>query len=608
MAPAPHDLQLRFPLAWMALAAALTSCILLWQAWHVRESYRVGKEVASHFVRAEELRTVVLDLERHHSTCLRMAAATGESHWADQYRSAQTRFTEVIEAALERDFPADQKAEIRAIAKIHAAMQPLEARALSLASRGRREEALDLLASAGHRAREERFGGHVERFIAEVREDLAGRLREARNQELASLVPAGAAFVLSVLLWIAFIRRSGDWRRALVSAAARRSEAEAELREAQKMEALGQLAAGIAHDFNNLSTAISGYTDVARRSLPGGHKALAALAGVDRAVDQGTALTQALLTFTRREPIRRERLSLTRLAADQADLLRRTLPASIEVITQIEDGLDAWVDADPGQLSQALLNLGINARDAMPAGGRLTLSLRRSDAPDRSLGAAGDGRVELSVSDDGEGMSPAVRARIFEPFFTTKARGQGTGLGLPIVRGIVAANGGELELRSSPGRGSTFTIRLPLAREAADPPPGQAPAERGGALGTILLAEDHPYVREIMSATLESHGHRVIATGDGNEAMRLFEAQAPAIGLVILDLDLPGRSGLECLRALRRVDPKLPVILTTGLVTPDLEDRIGGKALLLRKPFAMDELARLAGVHIRVPPDGERPG
>ncbi len=604
MDPVPNDLQLRFPMAWIALAAALTSCILLWQAWHVRESYRIGEDVASHFVRAEELRSSVLDLERHHSTCLSMAAATGEQTWAEKYQNAQAKFTEVIDAALQRDFPAAQKTEIRAIARIHAGMQPLEARALALAIQGRRAEALDLLASPEHRTMAERFDGHVERFISAVREDLEERVHSARNRELASLVPAGAAFVVSVLLWITFIRRSGDWRRALVSAAARRSEAEAKLREVQKMEALGQLAAGIAHDFNNLSTAISGYTDVARRSLPRGHAALSALAGVDRAVDDGTALTQALLMATRREPLRRERVSLTRLTADQAELLRRTLPASIEVITEIEGGLDAWVDADRAQLGRALLNLGINARDAMPRGGRLTLSLRRRGTADRPRGVANEDWVELSVSDDGEGMSPLVQPHIFEPFFTTKAHGQGTGLGLSIVQGIVAANGGELELRSNPGKGSTFTMRLPLATQGGDTASAQVPAPpRSDAVGTILLAEDHPYVREIMRATLESLGHRVIATGNGNEALRAFEVQGPNIRLVVCDLDLPGRTGLDCLRELRRIDQEVPVILTTALVAPDLEDRIAGEALVLRKPFSMGELARLVGVHTRTPPD-----
>jgi len=375
---------------------------------------------------------------------------------------------------------------------------------------------------------------------------------------------------------------------------------ESELAESQKMEAVGQLAAGMAHDFNNLLTAIRGYAERARSAPPEPQQADFSLARIEEAAAQALRLTHDLLTFSRKAEREVRPIDLRELVNEVANLLRGMLPASIRLnLTCVEPA--PWTRGDRTQLQQALLNLAINARDAMPGGGELHLTLDTVGAGELDMRgsdvAARGVMARVRVSDSGTGMSAEVQRRACEPFFTTKARDQGTGLGLAVVHGIVNAHRGQLEIDSQEGAGTTITILLPASEPetAASHADAAAPTRAGGtaAAGTVLLAEDHAYVRELTTDALQAAGHTVIAVSDGQQFLAAFAHQADSVSAVILDLDLPVKGGHDCLRTIRAQGSQVPAIVVTGLSDPELEQGLGGDALLLRKPFAMAELVRL---------------
>lgn len=383
-----------------------------------------------------------------------------------------------------------------------------------------------------------------------------------------------------------------------------RKQLEEELRQSQKMEAVGQLASGIAHDFNNLLTAISGYVFLAKDSLPETHAAGNALERLEQAAEHANGITRALLTFGREARTQQKPVDMSALVQQTGQLLQGTLPASVQLEIDVDDSRPVWVEGDRTQLQQVLLNLAINARDAMPGGGQILVKLdavsgNAGDGPG-AMGTAPASVARVRVTDTGSGMAPEIQQRAFEPFFTTKSREEGTGLGLSIVHGIVTAHNGRLELVSQPGQGTTVTVFLPLTSPVIEAVHAQGQSVRHQARGVaILLAEDHGFVREVMTATLQSAGHHVIQVQDGPALLEMYRRYRQTLGLLIIDVDLPGRNGLDCLRDIRVDGCEAPAIITTGMVAPGLEDQLQGEALVLRKPFPMDELERLASLLTR---------
>jgi two-component system, cell cycle sensor histidine kinase and response regulator CckA len=384
-----------------------------------------------------------------------------------------------------------------------------------------------------------------------------------------------------------------------------------QLRQAQKMEAVGQLAAGVAHDFNNLLTAICGYVALARQTLTPEHPASEALRGIESAAENAIGVTRGLLTFSGRTVARSEVVDLRAVLRDAARLLRHLLPASIALDIDARGETALWVRCDQAQLQQVLMNLAVNARDAMPNGGRLRVSAaaRKGGAgaakPDAGESALPEARIE--VSDTGIGMSPEVQARIFEPFFTTKPAGRGTGLGLAIIHSILEDHGGRIEVDSAPGAGSTFRLYLPGASAAAVArssaaqervPPGQGEM--------VLLAEDDQHVRAVIAQVLDERGLRVITAADGHECWKRYCEHEDAVRLLVLDVDLPGRSGLDCLAAIRARGGRVPALVITaqGMIA---EGVLGPYDVLLRKPFPLSDLTRTAFQLIGTPLTQENP-
>ncbi len=378
-------------------------------------------------------------------------------------------------------------------------------------------------------------------------------------------------------------------------AEAERNQLQEQLHQVQKMEAIGQLAAGMAHDFNNLLTAVLGNAELARSQVAQDSPIQSYLITLEEAARQGAAITRSLLTFSRTYQGQKQIVELGDTVAETGRLLSRLLPGSIRCTVRVEAS-PLYIEGDPSQLQQVVMNLALNARDAMPEGGDLLICVREGPAP--TAEAPGPSRtretVQLEVRDTGTGIAPEIVSRIFEPFYTTKSRGQGTGLGLAIVHGIVKQHGGEVTLQSSLGHGTTFTVTLPRVAGKSTmkrPPDPEEPVE-GPSLGhgLILVAEDNDAVRRFVGRCIESLQLGMVEAEDGSTLMSLYRRVRNQIRLMILDVDLPNRNGLNCLQSIRDGGDRTPAIVITGSMGPHV-DAIGlTHTLLLRKPFRTAEL------------------
>lgn len=362
---------------------------------------------------------------------------------------------------------------------------------------------------------------------------------------------------------------------------------EERLKQSQKTEAVGQLAAGIAHEINNALTAIYGYLSLARTRMAPEHGAMPYLDRVLTAAEQAGHITKALLTFSRNDPARLAPVEVRQVVEQAMTLFSGLAPASIRVELDTAGAEGLMVNGDGTQLQQAVMNLAINARDAMPGGGVLRVSVK-------PWGNGGGGMARITIEDTGIGMTPQVRERMFEPFFTTKARGQGTGLGTSVVQGIVSSHGGDISVVSAPGRGTTFTIDLPVCDGADAAPAGGPPevtARAAWGRGTVVLAEDNQAIRDLMARALREEGLAVVEAQDGQELMDQVTAMEIAgrpIAALVLDVDMPVRSGIECLQLLRGRGQMAPVVLVTG--GPEGESQREARTRVLRKPFHMRDL------------------
>jgi PAS domain S-box-containing protein len=405
---------------------------------------------------------------------------------------------------------------------------------------------------------------------------------------------------------LVFVRDITERNRAM----AERERLQEQLTQAQKMESIGRLAGGVAHDFNNLLTVINGYSSFALAALAEGDPLRNQLEQIQKAGDRAAGLTRQLLAFSRKQILQPQVLALNRVVVDLQSILRRLVGEDVEVLLALSPE-NPTVRADPHQLEQVIMNLAVNARDAMPGGGTLTIEtmqIEHEDSASQPLEACPGAYAILAVSDTGEGMDEATRQRIFEPFFTTKTFGEGTGLGLSMVQGIVAQSGGYIEVTSEPGRGSTFRVCLPMLAgtevEAEKPTP--VPTLRGEE--TILVVEDQTDVREFAVAVLRSYGYRVIEAAGAGEALAICERDRMPVNLVLADIVMPQMGGRELVVRLEQTRPGIKALFMSGY-TDDVILHHGGLAEtthFIQKPFSPNDLARKVRALLGSPARGAR--
>ena len=366
---------------------------------------------------------------------------------------------------------------------------------------------------------------------------------------------------------------------------------EDQLRQSQKMEAIGQLAGGVAHDFNNLLTAINGYSSLALQRIEGNPTVKNYLEEIKKAGDRAANLTRQLLAFGRKQILQPLAINLNEVVSDMNKMLRRLIGEDIQLAAKLDPDVGK-VMADPGQIEQVLVNLIVNARDAMPRGGNLTIETRNveldEDYGSKHVGVPPGKYVLLAVSDTGDGMSEDVRRRVFEPFFTTKEKGKGTGLGLSTVYGIVKQSGGNIWVYSEPDKGTTFKVYLPQVEPKTRGPAEKAAeaAPRGGS-ETILLVEDEEVVRGLARRILEQAGYSVVEAGKADEALRFYEEHVGEIDLLLTDVVMPGMSGKELADQLKSQCPELKMLFMSGYTDEAIVHHgiLDSSVEFIQKPF-----------------------
>jgi PAS domain S-box-containing protein len=376
-----------------------------------------------------------------------------------------------------------------------------------------------------------------------------------------------------------------------------RRQLEEELRQSQKMEAIGRLAGGIAHDLNNALTTIAGYAELALGEVAPGHPARHDVEEIRRAAERAGSVTRQLLAFSRKRLLEPRVFDLSETVTVVARLLSRLLGADIQVRTCLAEA-PLPVVGDPGQVEQALINLAVNARDAMPSGGRLELATQRcrvsEDMARTHVPMPAGEYVVVLVTDTGHGMTLDTKARIFEPFFTTKEVGRGTGLGLSMVYGTLKQSGGFIFVDSDVGRGTTFRLYFPPAEPATEPAPAGRPRdERRRGRETLLIVEDESSVRNLVASSLRRESYELLLAGSADEALTIADSHDGPIDLLLTDAVMPGRSGMELASLLTARRPGLSVIIMSGYTEHNLSSADAGPvAALLPKPFTPRDLSR----------------
>jgi signal transduction histidine kinase len=427
--------------------------------------------------------------------------------------------------------------------------------------------------------------GAAQRARAAAERGMADAQVEARIQERTAEMSAAQETLISE---IEGRHGAGESQR----------RSERRMHQAQRLEAVGRLAGGVAHDFNNLLTAILGYCQLMKRRLGPDDPAWQDTAQIEKAADSAAGLTRQMLAFSRQQVLQPRVLDLNELVMGMDTMLRRIVGLEVELKITLGREL-GHVEADPGQLKQVLLNLAVNARDAMPIGGRLTIgtdNVTLDDVMAAGVGGLASGSyVVLTVADTGCGMDEETRAHVFEPFFTTKDMGRASGLGLSTVHGIVEQSAGRIEVASEPGKGSTFRILLPQVASALHPPAPafDTPGIEGGT-ESILLVEDEPQVRAVVRAMLTLSGYTVIEACDGAEAFSLCEQFDQPIDVMLTDVALPIMSGPDLAKHVALLRPGLKVVYMSGYTEKASiqHGALGPEAAFLQKPFSVEDLLR----------------
>lgn len=450
---------------------------------------------------------------------------------------------------------------------------------------------------------DDELANEAETFYSRLHPDEVARVRDALDAHFSGRAPLDLELRLKTreeLYLKVRCRGQAEWNSegeavrlsGAITDITERQQMEEQLRQSQKMEAVGQLAGGVAHDFNNVLTVIAGYANILKMDLPADSNHLELVEQISVASERAAQLTRGLLAFSRKQAMAPQQTDAGEIVRRVEQFLVRVIGEDIQLKTELlPERLPVFVDL--GQIEQVLINLAANARDAMPRGGTFTIATGLREDGAGGGGVSGPHAV-IIVSDTGKGMDEETRNRIFEPFFTTKEVGKGTGLGMAIVYGIIQQHKGSIRVSSTPGNGATFTIEFPLATVKTSLGPDRvAPLEPASGTETILVAEDDPSVRNLVEMVLVKHGYQVILADDGQEVVDRFARHQNGIGLVLMDIIMPRKNGIDAFDEIRKVRPDAKVLFTSGYTADFIQSRGMQEGVeLITKPVQPLELLR----------------
>jgi signal transduction histidine kinase len=582
-----------FP-GWFLLANAVAALLIAFLGWHIYESHgffgQIGAEFESQTEAVAQVRELRWELTQaaHHVVLF----DDGEDR-RKPYEDATRRLEAELDADLGLPEQATERAGLGALVDLTRRLGTIEAKAMVAALKGRKDEALNLLHSPDYVEGTGVLCASMDAFAKSVYDRLRGRLRSHGENELVFFSVDVAVLLFAGGLWWLLGVRLHNWQARADSELGKRINAEVHLRQAQKMEALGQMAAGVGHDFKNLLSSIQGYADLASRAAERGQIDHASLDGIHAAAQQGAAVTGALLTFSHNTGPERAPFDLCLLLTETTRQLRQTLPASIEILTRsdLPPG-QCRIIGDRNQLQQVLLNLATNAADAMPAGGRLTVALSAGEAGRDGLESTGARSVIcLSVSDTGQGIPPEIRGRIFEPFFTTKGRGQSTGLGLAIVHAIALDHGATIDVDSVLGEGTTFRLCFPRDESASAAAP--APAHATDLQGMLLIASHDAYRAQLLASAVGRLGLETEQMADWRELLDALRRHRELALTVLLDADFTDCRACDCSDAFAATGVRPRVLIMTERDSPAVREYEDAGFMVLEQPLPLAELVSL---------------
>lgn len=593
------------PKALILLALIVSSGLLGWYAWHGFEINERILTMRAACLRSDEIRDRTLDLAHSLLIASRPAVSTDRPSAEDRYKESLGELDRLLRqtAAFEREWTdGDGSAELvsarSALTRVHRELQDL----ISSDAGNRSPSAADPSDAASlHNALHDAVNDYVSYFQHRFQRALDAERRE--HLIVVSITTAG--FALCIAAWAVLVQWLNRNHSRLMNEIEQRRTVEAEARVLQKTELLGEVSGALTHDFNNATTAVAGIVALARGELDDPSAMTRRLDQIDWAMQQARHIAGSLLRFGSHTQSEKTALDLGLLARNSLPMLRCALPGRIALdLDSPVPGDDCIIKGNALELEQVILNLVLNAKDALAdaAQPRVRLGIRPTRRPE-----TGETGNELVVEDNGCGMSDETRKRVLEPFYTTKPDGRGTGLGAPAARRIIQEHAGCLWFESEPGIGTRAHVWLPAAPECVPSADDHPEDIRVRAKGTILVAEDDPLVRQIVSESLRNEGLDVITVSDGDDLLARYARHSAEIDALVVDHDMPRRNGIDCLRELRRRDSQVPAVLMTGVVDPQLEDDVSSLALLLRKPFAVSELVRVLGVLIGRADGGEAP-
>jgi len=583
-------IQARLPKGWLAAAVAATIAMLAWLAWHAWTSLATLQRMQASHEEAAILHDTVVRLRADLQRTIQVGIATGNMSLLAQHAVTERALRRTIEDLLVVQQREEERASLHdAIAAIDR-LSVLEGMAISMAESEHSDDALALVTGDEYASNTAALTGALERFDDSYHQWGLERSVGLTRQEVLSLAGAFALFALVIGAWLVLILRLQRERKTLVHEMDRRSQAEAQLLRSQKNEVLGQLSGGVAHDVDNVLSAAAGYAALARRAQEPASRQLA-LDGLDKAVAQGRGLTRNLLSFTRQESSVRRPVELTGLILDTQSWLAPLLPATIRLEVHANSGKELWVDADPVQLQQAFANLALNARDAMPEGGTLKVSLCRRPAEVLADAAHFQWAACLSITDDGCGMDSETLARAREPLFTTKPAGHGTGLGLTAVVRIIESHGGQVEISSSPGTGTQVRMLLPAGERNPEAVPTGQFGSRSPARAVVISGDE--YSRELLVATLEDAGLDVRVPAAASQLAGTHASDEPP-DVFVVEWAGDEEGALELVRQICAHNRRIPIILIADTSDPAHEAELAELAFVVARPAPLGELGALA--------------